>query len=124
MWYNFCINTLVGGGFLAGKEQKRLTLRFDKKDAERLEYWAGENQLSLSAFIVLMLDTWVDIKNGNYELPTLEIQRLNQLIEQITVLSKNVSSLESVTISGFDSLLRLTRGDNYLLEDEDGEIGV
>lgn len=108
---------------MAVGEKQRMTLRFPVKDAERLEYWAKESGVTPSDFILLMLDQWIDIHNGNYQLPTLEVQRMNELIEQITVLSRNVNSLESVTISGFDSLLRLTRGDNYLLEDEDGEIG-
>ena len=34
----------------------------------------------------------------------------------------NVASLENVTVHGFDSLLNLTRGDNYLLDEEDGDI--
>ena len=62
------------------------------------------------------------MENGDYDLPKAEILRLNQLIEIISVLSSDVQSLESVTIHGFDSLLNLTRGDNYLLEEEDGEI--
>ncbi len=35
---------------------------------------------------------------------------------------KGLQSLESVVIHGFDSLLKLTKGDNYLLEHQDGEI--
>ena len=63
------------------------------------------------------------MENEDYDLPTLETRRLNQIVDALTTLSHNVQSLESVTTSGFDSLLGLTRGDNYLLEtDEDGEI--
>lgn len=62
-------------------------------------------------------------ENGDYDLPTLEIARLGQLIDQMASLSTNVANLERVTVTGFDSLMGLTRGDNYLLDDEDGEIG-
>lgn len=58
------------------------------------------------------------------DLPTLEIARLNQLIDQMKSLSTNVANPEAVTINGFDSLMGLTRGDNYLLDAEDGEIGA
>ena len=47
---------------------------------------------------------------------------MNQLVDVVTNLSSNIKSLEDVTVSGFDSLLGLTRGDNYLLEHEDGEL--
>ena len=68
------------------------------------------------------IEQTIAMENGDYDLPKAEILRLNQLIETISVLSSDVKSLESVTIHGFDSLLNLTRGDNYLLEEEDGEI--
>ena len=103
-------------------KEVRSTLRLTPEDSERLKYWADREDLSLSAFVLLMLDQWVDIHNGNYQLPTLEVQRLNQLIDIQTVLSKNIQSLETIVISGFDSLLSLTKGDNYLLEEEDGEL--
>ena len=43
-------------------------------------------------------------------------------MDLVTGLSSNIKSLEDVTVSGFDSLLGLTRGDNYLLEQEDGDL--
>lgn len=102
----------------------RLTLRFPEVECQKLKYWADKQGCSINEFILLMLEQWIDIQNGNYQLPTLEVQRLNQLIEAQTVMSKDLQSLASLVISGFDSLLSLTRGDNYLLEEEDGEINV
>ena len=64
-----------------------------------------------------------DLDNqGQLSLKTLEQARLNQLIDAMAVLSSNVKSLESVVTSGFDSLLVLTKGDNYLLSHQDGEL--
>ena len=101
----------------------RLTVRMDEPDFERLEYWAKHEGYSINEFIVVMLEQYIGIANGNYQLPTLEVQRLNQLIESQAVMSRNLQSLESIVVSGFDSLLGLTRGDNYLLEsDETGEV--
>lgn len=94
----------------------RLTLRLSEKDFDRLSYWAEKAGVSLNEFVVLILDRWIDIENGNYQLPTLEIARLNQLIDVIMTLSSNIQTLETISINGFDSLLKLTKGDNYLLE--------
>lgn len=107
---------------MAQEDSHRLTVRLSQKDFERLEYWAQKKGRSINEFIVVLLDQYVDIQNGSYELPTLEIARLNQLIESQQVLSRNVASLESIVVNGFDSLLSLTRGDNYLLDAEDGEL--
>lgn len=99
----------------------RLTLRLSDVDYDKLSYWADKVGMSMNEFVPVILDRWVDIENGNYQLPTLEAARLNQIIDVVVGLSSNIQSLESVTINGFDSLLKLTKGDNYLLEHEDGE---
>lgn len=102
--------------------RERVTLRMTKDEKDKLEYWANKAGYSINEFVLRLLERWVDIENGNYQLPTLEVQRLNQLIESQTVMSRNMQALEQVVINGFDSLLSLTRGDNYLLEQtDDGE---
>ena len=100
----------------AKNESHRLTLRFSEEDYERLRYWANRSHISINALILKMLDQWIGIQNGDYELPTLEIQRLNQLVDAVEALRASQRSLESVVISGFDSLVSMTRGDNYILE--------
>ena len=102
-----------------GEPQHRVTLRFTESDHARMQYWAERADCSVNEFIILMLEQWIDIQNGNYQLPSLEVQRLNQLVESVQVLSQSMGSLESIVTSGFDSLLSLTRGDNYLLEQID-----
>lgn len=107
----------------AAAASHRLTVRLPAPEFEKLCYWAEHEGYSINEFIQVMLDRYVDIANGNYQLPTLEARRLNQLIEAQTVMAKNLQSLESVVVSGFDSLLGLTRGDNYLFEQSsEGEV--
>lgn len=104
-------------------KEHRLTLRLQEDEYNKLAYWADHEGYSINEFVPILLQQYTDISQGNYPLQTLEQQRLNQLIETVTVLSRNVQTLESVTTKGFDSLLGLTRGDNYLLEQtETGEI--
>lgn len=104
-----------------GEQTHRLTLRLNTSDFTKLKYWAEREEVSLNEFVTIMLSQWIDIQNGNYELPTLEVQRLNQLVELMRVLSQNQQSLESIIINGFDSLLSLTKGDSYLLENVEDE---
>lgn len=99
----------------------RLTVRIPEKLFQQLSYWADLNQVSINDYVQECIEHKIRFENKDYDLPVLEVQRLNQLIDAINVLSSNVQSLEHITSSGFDSLLGLARGDNYLLEDEEGD---
>lgn len=103
-------------------DNHRITVTVTNDMYERLKYWSARHECSINEYLKHALEQSIAHENKDYDLPELEIQRLNQIVDVITVLSSNIQSLESVTISGFDSLLGLTRGDNYLLENEDGEI--
>lgn len=103
-------------------KKHRVTVRLDDDMLKQLEYWAARKGCSVSEYLYDALASFIAHENGDYDLPKLEVTRLNQLIDTITVLSSNVKSLEDVTVSGFDSLLNLCRGDSYLMEEEDGDI--
>lgn len=103
-------------------DTKRVTATITNDTFNRLQYWADRKGISINQYLNEAIDQAIAYENQNYPLPTLEQARLNQLIDQMTILSSNVNSLEKVVVSGLDSLLGLTRGDNYLLEHEDGEI--
>lgn len=103
-------------------ERRRITIRISEEDYERLKFWAAKKQFKINEYVQDAIDQAIKRENGDYDLPSAETARLNQLIDVVTELSSNVRSLEDVTTSGFDSLLGLTRGDNYLLEHENGEL--
>ena len=100
----------------------RVTTTLTESDFKQLEFWAKKHGISINDYIKDAIALMIRWENKDYDLPTLEIQRLNQLVDAMAVMSANVHSLEQVITSGFDSLLGLTRGDNYLLEHEDGDI--
>lgn len=102
----------------------RITATIPNDMHERLQYWADKKGISINQYLYEALEHAIAWENGDYPLPTLEQARLNQLIDNMAVMSSNVKSLESVVTSGFDSLLNLTRGDNYMLDAEDGDIDV
>lgn len=103
-------------------EKHRVTVTLDDDKYARLVYWAEKHEQSINEYLGDAIDRSISWENRDYDLPTMEIARLNQLIDAMTVLSSNVHSLESVVTTGFDSLLGLTRGDNYLMEHEDGDL--
>lgn len=101
---------------------RRVTATIPIDTYERLKYWASVKGCSINEYLMDAIDDQIARENRDYDLPTAEVARLNQLIDIIMTLSSNVRSLEQVTVSGFDSLLGLTKGDNYLLEQEDGDL--
>lgn len=101
----------------------RVAVRLHPTTDQQARYWSDKCGISLNEYIVEAVEEKIRRENGDYDLPTLEIARLAQLLDEFRSLSTNVANLESVTLRGFDSLMGLTRGDNYLLDPEDGELG-
>jgi hypothetical protein len=116
--------TTSPAGSAKGPERIRKPVRLHPDMAQRVNYWATKRDLSENEYMVVAIEEKIARENGDYELPTLEQYRLNQLIDEQKALSTNVANLERVVTSGFGSLLGLTRGDSYLLDDESGELGV
>jgi hypothetical protein len=101
---------------------KRVTATIDQDLYAQLEYWAKRRSVSINEYLGDAIVKAIKFENKDYDLPTAEIARLNQIVDALTVNSANLKALEDVVIHGFDSILNITKGDNYLLEYEDGDI--
>lgn len=99
-------------------EFHRLTLRIEEEEFEKLKYWAEKKGVNVNQYVSDAITRQIKWDIGDFDIPTAEQMRLNQIIDALIALSSNVESLESVMHSGFDSLIGLTRGDNYLLDEE------
>lgn len=110
----------------AETKTRRVSFFATPDEYNQLQYFISQHPQKwpgASDFISAATVHYIGFLNQDYDLPALEIQRLNQLIDTITVLSSNVGSLQDVVTHGFDSLWQLTRGSNYLLEiDDSGEL--
>lgn len=105
-----------------GKKTERFTMRLHEGQLDDLEYWADKFGASKSEFLTDAMYHYIAWVKSDYDLPTAEIVRLNQLIDAMESLVVSNRNLEGTVINGFDSLIGLTKGDNYLIEDESGEI--
>ena len=97
---------------------KRVTVTLSDDEYMQLVHRAKKHDVSINEYLHDCIEHMINWEAADYDLPTAEIRRLNQLVDGISVLSRNVKGLEDVITSGFDSLLGLTRGDNYLLEQD------
>ena len=103
--------------------RERAVLRLHPDVKQRAEYWAERRGYrSVNEYMAEAVDEKIRRENLDYDLPTLEIARINQLVDEMKALSTNAANLERVVTQGFDSLIGLTRGDNYLLDAEEGEL--
>ena len=102
---------------MARKVPNRVTAVIDDDTLKQVQYWADKKEMSINEFVRYAIDLTIKRCNGDYDLPTLEQARLNQLVDEIKILSFNAANLEHIVTSGFDNLLRLTRGENYLMDD-------
>lgn len=103
--------------------RERAVLRVHRETKQRAEYWAQKRGYpSVNEYMADAVEEKIRRENLDYDLPTLEIARLNQVVDELKALSTNQANLERVITAGFDSLIGLTRGDSYLLDDEDGEL--
>ena len=106
---------------MARKESdKRITATIDADLYDKLQYIADKKGISLSDVLRDAIDLEIRYENEDYyPLARLEAERINQLVDHISILSSNVKNLENLTIEGFSSLINITRGDNYLFDEDE-----
>jgi hypothetical protein len=104
------------------KKTERHNMRLYPVDSQFLVYWADKFGMDQTEFLITAMRHYVKWRNQDYELPTAEIQRLNQMVDAVQSLVVSHEHLEKSVVNGFDAMLGIIRGDNYLVEEEDGEL--
>lgn len=103
-------------------KSERHSMRMYPEDFQMLVYWADQYGMDRTEFLITSMQHYIKWRNQDYDLPTAEVQRLNQLVDAIQNMTASQKSLENSTISGFNAMLGVIRGGNYLVDDEDGEL--
>ncbi len=104
------------------EDDKRITATVDVNTYDKLAYIAEKEGISISDVLREAIDLKIRYANEDYyPLAKIEAARINQLTDHIEILSSNVKNLEKLTIEGFASLINITKGDNYLFDEEEDE---
>lgn len=101
---------------------KRYNMRMYDADYALLEYWSGVYGVDKSEFLMDAMKHYIKWRNQDYDLPTAEQARLNQMVDAVENLTARQARLESSVIKSMDAMLGIMRGANYLVEDEDGQL--
>lgn len=101
----------------APNERVRTTCRMDSDTYERVKYWAGRHGETVSEYLANAVVLRIAYDNHDFDLDDATVQRIGQLVEGQREVAERMEALEGVVTSAVRSLLQLTRGDNYLLDD-------
>jgi hypothetical protein len=94
-----------------------MTLTAD--EYERLVFWADRRQMSINEYLHEAFSHMIDYENGVYDIPSIMQERMNLVVDAVTMNSSKLDSLSEFITSGFESLLAAARGDDYLHTHED-----
>lgn len=114
---------MSNAGEIAKPERVRKWMRLHPDTIEQVSYWREKHELTEQEYLALAVEEKVARENGDFDVPVLGVQRLNELIDRVEGLTTSHVNLEKITVAGFESLLGMTRGDSYLMDEEDGELG-
>ena len=102
----------------------RVTVTLSADMLMKLSYWAQKHGITINQYIADAVSFSVRKNAEGYKKPTQECDRANKCCELILKTNKAVSGMNKIIISGFDTLLSVTRGYNMFLREEDGDIDL
>ncbi|MGC6586673.1 hypothetical protein ACPV3A_17100 [Paenibacillus sp. Dod16] len=103
-------------------KSSRKSLRMLEEDEAFVNYWAEKFDMTYTELLMRGARHYVAWRNQDFDLPTAEMQRLNQLIDAMNNMASSNERLSNTVINGFDAMMGIMRGDNYLLEPENGDL--
>lgn len=102
------------------KKDKTLEYRANVRMTEDLynsiNYWAEKKGVKVTDYIRDALLIQIKRDNKDYDLPSLEAHRLNQIIDTLEMVSANMSCLQDIVQSNFVNLMTVMNGTNYLMD--------
>ncbi len=88
-----------------------LHIRVDRDTADLFDYLANSENLSRKDLLKKMTELYEAVKKNRFQSSDLVIQRLNQLINEITMEKREVNMLRKSVNNGFSTILNLDNGD-------------
>lgn len=93
---------------------------------EQVKFWAKKQGITVNQFISEAISLAIDFQNGDYHISDQDgivMGQLDQIRHGMADLNSNIVVMQKDVLSALDSLISLTRGDNYLLDTGDGDLG-
>jgi len=97
----------------------RATMTLAATEYERLQYFAEKREMSINEYLHESFVHMIDYENGVYDAPTIMQERMNLVVDAVTMNSSKIDSLAEFITGGFEALLAAARGDDYIHLAED-----
>ena len=94
----------------------RANVRMTEELYNSINYWAEKKGVKVTDYIRDALLLQIKRDNKDYDLPSLEAHRLNQIIDSLEAVSANMSCLQDIVQSNFLNLMTVMNGTNYLMD--------
>lgn len=89
--------------------KKSLHIEVTESQLAQIDYFQRKGGFEhRNDFILATIDQYIKFANGDYQLPSAEIARLNQLIAAISLLTDEQRNLRNAVNNGFTTILRLS----------------
>lgn len=102
-----------------GRRNRKMSLRLTDDEFDLLNHYSDKWGKTKTDIMVDSFEHYIRWVNSDYDLPTAEIQRLNQMVDVVDRLIVSQENLERSTITGIESVLGFVRGENYLNDSEE-----
>lgn len=96
---------------------RKMSLRLTEDENDRLNYYSEKWDMSKTDLLLVSFEHYIRWVNSDYDLPRAETRRMNELVDIMNRMVVSQQNLEKSTVSGFETLIGLNRGDNYLIDD-------
>lgn len=94
----------------------RMWARIHPDTKARVAYWATSHGLTQNEYVAEAIEEKIRRENGDYDLPTLEMKRLNEIRDLIASFLPVLENMISESRAMNTLITRTARGDNYLLD--------
>lgn len=101
---------------------RKMSLRLTEDEHDKLDHYAAKWGMTKTDLLLEGFDHYIKWVNSDYDLPTAEITRMNQMVDAVNRLAVNQQNTEKSVINGFNAMLGLARGENQFSDKEDGEL--
>lgn len=100
---------------------KRMQLRLTQDDAKLIDHWSKALNLSKTDFMLAAVKHYIHFQEGNYDLKSAEVRRLNQLIDTSHLQTQAIQTMNQSMNELLKQFYLLTTGSipAFLSESED-----
>ena len=97
-------------------QEYRANIRMSEDLYNSVNYWAEKKNMKVADYIRDAIYVQIKRDNKDYDLPSLEAHRLNQIIDAIEAMDANLTCMQEMFRINFASLMEMANGTNYLID--------